>query len=172
LRYFYLIVTLFLLSACGESQEDKAAAQKVEAFKKEVATETPTPVPTPKPTPKIEEQIKPEANHSKKEGFMHKIGFDAKDGVISLDTNKTKGYFKELGENIKDTSKALSKDIKENTLKVTKEIGIEMDKNGSLKIDPNKTKSFMEDMGDKMENIVNDVDSFTRTLTQEKNTTH
>ena len=55
--------------------------------------------------------------------IVQKIGFSSKDGIVSIDTNKAKDYFCDLGKNIKSKSKELSIELKSKTLKVTKDIG-------------------------------------------------
>jgi len=156
LRYCYLLLIALTLGSCGESSEEKIANQKVEAFKNENAKETP------KENATVIEQESDAKKESQDEGFMKKIGLETNGSIITLDTNKTKGYINELGSNLKEKSIELSKDIKEGTLKATKEIGIEM----------NTTKDFVSDMGKKMENIAQDVNKFTRSITKEQNTTH
>jgi len=146
MKFLYIITLTVMLASCGETQEDKAVAQKVQALKQEVLTQT--------PKAKIEQSkddtivIKNETNTTKKENaLMKKIGFSSKDGTISLDTNKAKGYLQKLGADIKDKSKELSQNIKEKTITVTK------------------------DVGGKLENMAKDVDTFARKVINDKNTT-
>jgi hypothetical protein len=167
MRGLNLLFIVLILSGCGDSAEDAKANQKVEAFKNEIAHKASKE----EETMATQEPIV-ENNTSSDEGFMKKIGFETNGSIITLDTNKTKGYINALGNNLKEKSIELSRDIKEGTLKATKGIGIEMDQNGSLAIDMNKTKDFVNDMGKKMENIAQDVDKFTRSIIKEQNTTH
>lgn len=149
MRGLNLLFIVLILSGCGDSAEDAKADQKVEAFKNEIAHKASKE----EETIAIQEPIV-ENNTSSDEGFMKKIGFETNGSIITLDTNKTKGYIHEIEGNLKEKSIELSKNIQE--------IGIDM----------NKTKDFVSDMGKKMENIAQNVDTFTRDITQEHNTTH
>jgi len=100
--------------------------------------------------------------------IVKKIGFSSKDGIVSIDTNKAKNYFSDLGNNIKNKSKQLSVELKSKTLKITKDIGIELDK-GSLSIDLNKTKEFADRVGKNIKIFTNDINDFTKKLKAEIN---
>ncbi len=100
--------------------------------------------------------------------IVKKIGFSSKDGIVSIDTNKAKGYFSDLGKNIKNKSKKLSIELKSKTLKVTKDIGIELD-NGTFSVDFNKTKEFAKDVGKNIKVFADDINKFTNKIRAEIN---
>ncbi|SHO80554.1 hypothetical protein MNB_SV-15-73 [hydrothermal vent metagenome] len=100
--------------------------------------------------------------------IVKKIGFSSKDGIVSIDTNKAKSYFSDLGKNIKDKSKQLSSELKSKSLKVTKDMGIELNKD-SLNIDFNKTKEFAKSISKDIKVFANDINQFTKKIKAEIN---
>ncbi|DAB39985.1 MAG TPA: hypothetical protein CFH81_07145 [Sulfurovum sp. UBA12169] len=153
-------IVLLALSGCQDGREkqaqhDAAVAQEAreqlleELKAKEIADQ------------KIKEE-------KEKDSKLSQIGVTIDKGILTVDTNKTKGFFQDLGNKLENKMKTLGKDLEDGTLS-EKEAGIELNKT-HINIDLNKTKSFLEDWSIKMQALIRELDNITKELDEKTDT--
>lgn len=108
-------------------------------------------------------KISPDTNTSK----LSKMGVDVVNGVITIDTNSTKDYFRVLSKNMGDKIKKMKEDFKKGAIE-TKEAGIEISEE-HINIDLNKTKNLIEAWNKKINTYIEEFDALTKDI--EVNTT-
>ncbi len=144
----HILLTIFLLfslSGCQDKKEDQAQhdAKVAQEARAQLLKE------------QAEAKKKSEQNST-----YAKIGITSKDGKITIDTNKTKSYFKDLAQQMKTKMDKMSKDLEKGIVK-NEEAGIEMDET-HINIDLNKTKSFLDNWGKKMQGFVKEFDNIAK----------
>ena len=93
-------------------------------------------------------------------------GINIDNNKITIDTDKTKDFFKKLGQNVEDKIKKLTQNIKKGIID-QKDAGVKIDQD-TINIDLNKTKGLLEVWGKKMQGFVKEFD----TIAKEINTTY
>jgi uncharacterized Zn finger protein len=92
------------------------------------------------------------------------------DGIITIDTNKTKDFFRDLNQKMAIQIKKISDDLEKGIIE-NKEAGVEMNEQ-HIHIDLNKTQNLLQDWGKKMQIFVQEFEEVAQTLeTNESNTT-
>ncbi|MEA1953138.1 MAG: hypothetical protein U9O24_01955 [Campylobacterota bacterium] len=131
------VILLFSLTACQDNKEEQAKhdAKVAQEAREQLLQEL-----------KLKEEQQKE-EESKNNKLAH-MGISTYDGKITIDTNKTQHFFKDIANKLKDRMHKINEDLKDNTLD-HKEAGIQIDK-GHVSIDLNKTKSFLDHWGIKM----------------------
>ena len=149
MKYVLLsILILFSLSGCQDKKEDQAQHDA------KIAQEA------------RDQLLKEQAEAKKKQGALEqnstyaKVGITSKDGKITIDTNKTKSYFKDLANQMKTKMDKMSKDLEKGIVK-NDEAGIEVDET-HINIDLNKTKNFLDNWGKKMQGFVKEFDNIAK----------
>ena len=139
------ILILFSLSGCQDKKEDQAKhdAKIAQEARSQLLQE--------------QETEKKKQEELEKNSKFSQIGITSKDGKITIDTNKTKSYFKDLAHQMKSKMDKMSKDLEKGIIK-NEEAGIEMDET-HINIDLNKTKTFLETWGKKMQGFVKEFDN-------------
>ena len=145
-RKFILFSLLILLSLSG-CQDNKEEQAKHDA---RIAQEARVQL------IKEQEEAKKKQEELGKNSRFSQIGVTSKDGKITIDTNKTKEYFKGLAHQMKTKMDKMSTDLEKGIIK-NEEAGIEMDET-HINIDLNKTKTFLETWGKKMQGFVKEFD--------------
>lgn len=118
------------------------------------------------------EELLAELEHEKKlqeeknNRFSH-MGVKMEQGTIIIDTNKTKDFFKELGEQMHVQMIQVSKDLQKGVIDA-QEGGVQVD-NGNINIDLNKTQSFLNEWSSRVEGYVKEFDKMIQEI--ENNTT-
>ena len=154
---FIVIILLLSLSGCQDKKEDqtkhdaKIAQEARDQLLKEQA----------------EAKKKQEARESN--GKFSQIGVASKNGKITIDTNKTKSYLKDLAHQMKTKMDKMGKDLEKGIVK-NEEAGIEMDET-HINIDLNKTKTFLETWGKKMQGFVKEFDDIAKEFKTQDQTT-
>jgi hypothetical protein len=97
-----------------------------------------------------------------KTGSLSQLGISKNEGVIRIDTNQTKTFFKNIATQMQTKVQKLSDDIREGHM-VEKEAGIEIDAS-HVNIDLNKTKSFLESFTKRMQTFAKEFDTITQNL--------
>ena len=104
-----------------------------------------------------------EANKTK----LNQMGVRMDDGIITIDTNRTKDFFKDVSEKMTAEMKKISDDLEKGIIE-KKEAGIEM-KEQQIHIDLNKTQNFLQEWGKKIQIFIQEFEDMTSSL--ETNTT-
>jgi len=136
----FSLILLLVFSGCQDKKEEQAQhdAKIAQEARAELLKEL--------------EEAKKKQEELEKENKFSKIGITTEDGKIVIDTNKTKGFFKDLAHQMKTKMDKMSKDLEKGIVK-NEEAGIEMDET-HINIDLNKTKSFLDTWGKKMQEFV------------------
>ena len=118
------------------------------------------------------EELLAELEHEKKlqeekENRFSHMGVKMEQGTIIIDTNKTKDFFKELGQKMHVQMKQVSKDLQKGVIDA-QEGGVQVD-NGNINIDLNKTQSFLNEWSNRVEGYVKEFDKMIQEI--ENNTT-
>ena len=140
----FSLLILFSLSGCQDKKEDQAKhdAKIAQEARAQLLKE--------------QEEAKKKQEELEKNSKFSQIGVTSKEGKITIDTNKTKEYFKGLAHQMKTKMDKMSTDLEKGIIK-NEEAGIEMDET-HINIDLNKTKTFLETWGKKMQGFVKEFD--------------
>ncbi len=98
---------------------------------------------------------------------LSNMGINVKEGVISIDTNKTRDFFKTLSNTMNAKIEKVNNDIEKGILDI-KNAGIKIN-NEHINIDLNKTKELLDTWSQKMQIFVQEFDSLSQNI--DKNTT-
>jgi len=140
----------FVLSGCDnhtetQSQRDARIAKEAKA---ELLAEL-----------KAEEKAKKKEREAReKNSTLFKIGIYQEGDTITIDTNKTSNFFKDLSQQITREMKKFSDEM---------EKGIEVDEN-HIQIDLNKTGNILDKWHQKMQNFANEINAISKSLEQNK----
>ncbi len=93
---------------------------------------------------------------------LNNMGINMEDGTITIDTNKTKDFFRDLNKKMGEQMKKLSDDLEKGVVE-TKEAGIEINEQ-HIHIDLNKTQELLIDWGKKIQVFVQEFDEMAKTL--------
>jgi hypothetical protein len=93
---------------------------------------------------------------------LNNMGINIEDGTITIDTNKTKDFFRDLNQKMGEQMKKLSDDMEKGILE-TKEAGIEINEQ-HIHIDLNKTQDLLVDWSKKIQVFVQEFDEMANTL--------
>ena len=110
-------------------------------------------------------KLKREAQETEK---FNKVGVNVNNGTITIDTNKTKDFFKQLTQNMETQMKKISDDLQQGIVE-SKEAGINID-NEHVNIDLNKTKTFLEGWAKKIQIFAHEFDNISKNI--ENNNAH
>ncbi len=102
------------------------------------------------------------AQEEKENKKLNNMGIKMDDGTITIDTNKTKDFFNDLGKKMDVQMKKISTDLERGILE-TKEAGIEINEQ-HIHIDLNKTQDLLMDWGKKIQIFVQEFDEMAKTL--------
>ncbi|HIQ27981.1 MAG TPA: hypothetical protein EYH42_05735 [Sulfurovum sp.] len=104
-----------------------------------------------------------ETNTSK----LSQMGIVVDNGVITIDTNQTKDYFKTLTNRMSDKIKKMKEDFEKGMLD-RKDTGVEISQD-RINIDLNKTKALMDEWNTKIKIFIEEFDTLAKEI--ETNTT-
>jgi uncharacterized lipoprotein YehR (DUF1307 family) len=93
---------------------------------------------------------------------LNNMGINMEDGTITIDTNKTKDFFRDLNKKMGEQMKKLSDDLEKGVVE-TKEAGIEINEQ-HIHIDLNKTQDLLIDWGKKIQVFVQEFDKMAKML--------
>ena len=93
---------------------------------------------------------------------LNTMGVDVDEGVISIDTNKTKDFFKTLSNTMNQKMKEVNDDMEKGIIDI-KNAGIQIN-NEHINIDLNKTKELLNSWGEKMKSFVQEIDSLSKEI--------
>lgn len=148
------LILVFSFSGCQDAKEKQAQhdAQVAQKAKAELLAELEAQA----------EEEKKRKMEAQKNNKLFQIGITSEDGRIIIDTNKTKGFFKEMAAKMTHKMEKLSKDLEEGMIN-DKNTGIEVDET-HINIDLNKTKSFLDNWGRKMQGFVKEFDDIAKEI--------
>jgi hypothetical protein len=147
-------IVLLALSGCQDSKEEQARHDAIIAqeAREQLLEEL-----------KAKETAEQKAKEEKeKDSKLSQMGVTIDKGVLTVDTNKTKGFFQDLGNKLENKMKTISKDLDDGTLN-EKEAGIELNKT-HINIDLNKTKNFLDDWSVKMQALIKELNTIIKEL--------
>ena len=146
------LILVFSFSGCQDAKEKQAQhdAQVAQKAKAELLAELEAQA----------EEEKKRKMEAQKNNKLFQIGITSEDGRIIIDTNKTKGFFKEMATKMKDSMEKLSQDL-EKSMITDDNAGIEVNET-HINIDLNKTKSFLDNWGKKMQGFVKEFDDIAK----------
>jgi len=107
-------------------------------------------------------QKEKEAKQTKQNEKLSKVGITIKENTITIDTNKTKDFFENIGKKLGDKLKKITEDIQKGILE-EKDAGVKIDET-HINIDLNKTKDFLETWGKKMQGFVKEFDTMAKEM--------
>lgn len=149
----HLLITLILLlsfTGCQDKEKEaKAQAQHDAQIAKTVRAEV------------LAEVAKEKQEATKNEKF-NKVGININNGTITIDTNKTKDFFKQFSKNMEVKMKKISDDLQQGIVE-TKEAGIDIN-NEHIHIDLNKTKNLLEVWGKKIQIFAQEFDDLAKSV--------
>ncbi len=146
----YLLISLILLLSFTGC-EDKEQQAKHDAKIAQQARET------------LLAEIKAKKDlQDKNTSKLNNMGINMEDGTITIDTNKTKDFFRDLNKKMGEQMKKLSDDLEKGVVE-TKEAGIEINEQ-HIHIDLNKTQELLIDWGKKIQVFVQEFDEMAKTL--------
>ena len=139
------ILIIFLLSlsftGCEDKEHDAAIAQQArEALLAELKA----------------------AQQQKENTDTSPMGIQVNNGVITIDTNKTKTYFSELNAKMASKMKKIHEDINKGVIDA-KEAGIEVN-NQHISIDLNKTQNVLQEWMQQMQLLAKEFDKAAKDL--------
>jgi len=112
----------------------------------------------------LKEQIKKakENKEVKKNEKLSKAGILIEDNLITIDTNKTKDFFKNIGKTLEEKLKKITSELEKGMLD-EKNVGVQIDES-HINIDLNKTKDFLKIWSEKMQGFVKEFDNMAKEL--------
>ncbi|MCW8821898.1 MAG: hypothetical protein OQK45_06700 [Sulfurovum sp.] len=141
------LLILFAFTGCEDKEEQaKHDAQIAQKAKAELLAELEA------------KKVQEEKEHTK----LNKMGINVDDGTITIDTNKTKDFFNNLGKKMDMQMKKISADLEKGILE-TKEAGVEINEQ-HIHIDLNKTNELLLDWGKKIQVFAQEFDEMAKTL--------
>ena len=96
------------------------------------------------------------------------MGINVDNGLITIDTNKTKDFFKQFSQTMEVKMKKISDDLQQGIVE-TKEAGIDIN-NEHIHIDLNKTRNLLEVWGKKIQIFAQEFDNLAKSI--ENNNTY
>jgi len=109
---------------------------------------------------KNQEKKAQEVKQSRQNEKLSNVGISIQKDTITIDTNKTKDFFTNIGKTLETKLKKITTDMKKGMID-DNDTGIKIDKS-HINIDLNKTKDFLELWGEKMQGFVKDIDNMAK----------
>ena len=103
----------------------------------------------------------------KEKDKLSKMGVEMDNDIITIDTNKTKTFLKDLSKRMENQMEKISHDLDKGIIEA-KEAGVDIN-NGQINIDLNKTQDLFESWGKKIQVFANEFDDVAKSL-DENNT--
>ena len=153
----HLLITLILLlsfSGCQDKEKEaKAQAAHDAQIEKKVRAEM---------LAEFEAEKLKLKHEAEKNAKFNKVGINVNKGTITIDTNKTKDFFKQLTKDMEVKMKKITADLQHGIVE-SKEAGINID-NEHVNIDLNKTKTFLETWTKKIQVFAHEFDNISKNI--------
>ena len=105
---------------------------------------------------------KEKKTQTEKNAKLSHMGVQMDKGTITIDTNKTKDFFKDLGQRMDIQMKQISNDLQKGIIDAQAS-GVHID-NGNINIDLNKTQTLLNDWSQKIDIFVKEFDNITKEI--------
>ena len=152
MRHLLLSLLLLLtLSGCQDKEQQQKEQAKHDA---QIAQQARTELLT-----QLEKEK--QVQEAKNNRFSH-MGVKMDQGTITIDTNKTKDFLKDLGRRMNVQMKQVSNDLQKGIIDA-QEAGVKVN-NGNINIDLNKTQTFLDEWSKKIEGYVKKFDEIAKEL--------
>ncbi|MBD3807913.1 MAG: hypothetical protein IE880_04255 [Epsilonproteobacteria bacterium] len=92
-------------------------------------------------------------NDNQKENLLSKIGINMSSDKISIDTTKTKEFFGNIQESIKNAAKNIEESTKDDSIDFPQNAGVKIE-DEHIELDLHRTKHFIEEIGKKIEHFI------------------
>jgi len=102
-----------------------------------------------------------QAEEAKNNRFSH-MGVKMDQGTITIDTNKTKDFLKELGQRMNVQMKQVSDDLQKGIIDA-QGAGVKVN-NGNINIDLNKTQTLLDEWSKKIDGYVKEFDEIAKEI--------
>ena len=152
MRHLLLSLLLLLtLSGCQDKEQQQKEQAKHDA---QIAQQART---------ELLAQLEKEkqAQEAKNNRFSH-MGVKMDQGTITIDTNKTKDFLKDLGRRMNVQMKQVSDDLQKGIIDA-QEAGVKVN-NGNINIDLNKTQTLLDEWSKKIEGYVKEFDEIAKEI--------
>jgi hypothetical protein len=141
------LLLLFTFSGCQDKeQQEKHDAKVAQQARTELLAE-------------LEKEKK--AQEAQNHRFSH-MGVKMEQGTLSIDTNKTKDFLKDLGMRMHVQMKQVSDDLQKGVIDA-QEAGVKIN-NGNINIDLNKTQTLLDEWSKKIDGYVKEFDEIAKEI--------
>lgn len=150
----HLLLTLLLLltfSGCQDKEQQQKEQAKHDA---QIAQQAKTEL-------LAELEKEKQAQEEKNNKFSH-MGVKMEQGTITIDTNKTKDFLKDLGKRMHIQMKQVSDDLQKGIIDA-QGAGVKVN-NGNINIDLNKTQTLLDEWSKKIEGYVKEFDKIAKEI--------
>lgn len=90
---------------------------------------------------------------NQKENLLSKIGINLSSEKISIDTTKTKEFFGNIQESIKNAAKKIEESTKDDTIDFPQNAGVKIE-DEHIELDLHRTRHFIDEIGKKIEHFI------------------
>jgi len=169
-NFYIMLLLIFSLSACNkDEQKVQQKLTQVQAEKDALVAEIKVKneaLNKARLEAKMAKEQLLKQEKEKKESIQNnklsKIGITIDKQKITLDTNKTKEFFRKISQTFSNKVKKITQDLEKGILD-EKCAGVNIDKT-HVNIDFNKTKNFLDTWGQKMRGFVKDFDDISKVI--------
>lgn len=157
-----MLITLFITIALTSCQDQETEAKRQAEHDAKIAAEARAQL--------LKELAEKKAHSKESEHYqqLHEMGIDIKKDIISIDTNKSKLFFKNFSEKMAKQIQKASEELEKGVID-SKEAGVEIN-DESIHIDLNKTKHFFEEWSKHIKSLTDEINQASKQF--ENNTSH
>ncbi|MDD5406173.1 MAG: hypothetical protein PHE73_04420 [Sulfurovaceae bacterium] len=109
----------------------------------------------------------PNKNEQENKNILSDMGIDVSSDKIAINTGKTKDFFGNIQQQIKDKAQNIGQHIKEGDTEMAKNIGVKLD-DEHMEADLHKSRSFIEEIGTKIEHFLANLEKSVEDFTTKK----
>jgi hypothetical protein len=146
----YIVISLLILFSLTGCEDKEAQAEHDAKIAQQARAEL------------LAEIEAKKVQEEKEKAKFNKMGINVDDGTITIDTNKTKGFFDDLGKKMDVHMKKMASDMEKGIIE-NKEAGVEINEE-HIHIDLNKTRNFLLNWGQQLQVFMEEFDNMAKTL--------
>lgn len=150
----HLLLTLILLFTFTGCQDKEQQQKEQAAHDAQIAQQARTELLN-------ELEKEKQAQEAKNNRFSH-MGVKMDQGTITIDTNKTKDFLKDLGKRMNVQMKQVSEDMQKGIIDA-QGAGVKVN-NGNINIDLNKTQTLLDEWSKKIDGYVKEFDEIAKEI--------